>query len=527
MNEIIADVLVIGGGMAAGWAAISAAKTGARVVIADKGFMGTSGVTAPAGPNHWWVPPEPELRKAAVERRLESAFGLADPVWMERIIDITWRSIPEIAPWYPFSSDGKGGTFRSGLRGPEYLRALRQYATKLGVTILDQYPVLELLARQDGSIGGVAGYDRLNDRPWNARTGAVILATGGCAFRSGLLGSHNNTGDGYLMGVEAGAELSGMEFCVSYSISPAWLSTRTLPYTGARYFNSEGQLLSIPGWDKPRDYLCKLADAFRAGPVYADLHEAPAGLPAVVREIQPATVAAFERRGLDMFQDRFEVKLFGEGTIRGVGGLRIVNNVCATSVPGLFAAGDAATREHIAGATSGGGAQNAAWALSSGVLSGTGAAHEAKRRRKTLDWNEKLKPLGRAGLRPSGTVKAVDRKAAIQTAQIETLDLDKALWRNETRLKSSASLLDKVWSEIQASLHGEKLETVSARETAAIVATARWCNASAQVRKESRGMHVREDYPQQNPEYQSRIITGGLNRITPYLEKLRTPKAAS
>lgn len=233
MNEITADVLIVGGGMAAGWAAISAAKTGARVIIADKGFMGTSGVTAPAGPNHWWMPPEPELRKAAIERRLESAFGLADPVWMERIIDIKWRSIPEIAPWYPFSGDGKGDTFRSGLRGPEYLRALRQYATELGVTILDQHPVLELLARQDGSIGGVAGYDRLNDRPWNARTGAVILATGGCAFRSGLLGSHNNTGDGYLMGVEAGAELSGMEFCVSYSISPAWLSTHPALYGSA------------------------------------------------------------------------------------------------------------------------------------------------------------------------------------------------------------------------------------------------------------------------------------------------------
>ena len=95
MSEIVADVLVIGGGMAAGWAAISAAKAGASVVIVDKGYMGTSGVTAPAGPNHWWVPPEPEQRKSAVARRLETAFGLADPVWMERVLDVTWRSSPE------------------------------------------------------------------------------------------------------------------------------------------------------------------------------------------------------------------------------------------------------------------------------------------------------------------------------------------------------------------------------------------------------------------------------------------------
>ena len=518
MNEIIADVLIIGGGMAAGWAAISAAKTGASVVIVDKGFMGTSGVTAPAGPNHWWVPPEPELRRSAVARRLKSAFGLADSAWMERIIDVTWQSIPEIAPWYPFSGDGKGGIFRSGLRGPEYLRALRQYATKLNVRILDHHPVLELLARQDGSVGGVAGYARLEGRPWRARAGAVILATGGCAFRSGLLGSHNNTGDGYLMGVEAGAELSGMEFCISYSISPAWLSTRTLPYTGARYFDAEGKLLEIPGWDKPREYLCKLADAFRSGPVYADLHEAPPELSAVIREIQPATVAAFERCGLDMFQDRFEVKLFGEGTIRGVGGLRIVDNSCATSVPGLFAAGDAATREHIAGATSGGGAQNAAWALSSGVLSGAGAALEARKRKNLSAHSGTLKPLGGAGLRPTGTVRSVDGNAAVQTAQEEILDLDKALWRNEKKMTLSACQLDAVWTDIQTGLRGEGLGAVSTREVAAMIATARWCNAAALARKESRGMHVREDHPVQRPEYQRRMITGGLDQVITRLE---------
>lgn len=159
MIEIEADVLIVGGSMAAGWAAVTAAKTGASVVVVDKGFMGTSGVTAPAGPNHWWVPPNAALRQAAVRRRLETAFGLADPQWMERIIGVTWRSIPELDPYYPFSGDGRGGVFRSGLLGPEYRRALRRYATDLGVR--DHHPVLELLARPDGSIGGAAGYDRL------------------------------------------------------------------------------------------------------------------------------------------------------------------------------------------------------------------------------------------------------------------------------------------------------------------------------------------------------------------------------
>ncbi|WP_336962583.1 FAD-dependent oxidoreductase [Sphingobium aquiterrae] len=53
--ELTADVLIGGGGMAACWAGITAARAGAQVVLVDKGFVGTSGVTATGGPNHWWV----------------------------------------------------------------------------------------------------------------------------------------------------------------------------------------------------------------------------------------------------------------------------------------------------------------------------------------------------------------------------------------------------------------------------------------------------------------------------------------
>ncbi len=70
------DALVIGGGMAAAWAAIGAARAGAAVVLVDKGFVRTSGVTATGGPNHWWVPPDPAERAAVVERRYAMSLGL-------------------------------------------------------------------------------------------------------------------------------------------------------------------------------------------------------------------------------------------------------------------------------------------------------------------------------------------------------------------------------------------------------------------------------------------------------------------
>jgi hypothetical protein len=36
-------------------------------VLVDKGFVGTSGVTATGGPNHWWVPnaARQEIKKIA------------------------------------------------------------------------------------------------------------------------------------------------------------------------------------------------------------------------------------------------------------------------------------------------------------------------------------------------------------------------------------------------------------------------------------------------------------------------------
>ena len=90
--QIEADVLVVGGGMAACWAAISAAKAGARVVLVDKGYVGTSGVTATGGPGHWWVSPEGTARTEAIEKHWIAGCGLADRGWMERIIDTTWRT---------------------------------------------------------------------------------------------------------------------------------------------------------------------------------------------------------------------------------------------------------------------------------------------------------------------------------------------------------------------------------------------------------------------------------------------------
>src|SRR5258707_726092 len=86
------DVLVIGGGPAGTWAAISAAARGAKVVLADKGFCGTSGATAPAGTAVWHVPPDAPSRDAAKASRFDLGGQLAENIWMDRVLEPTWRN---------------------------------------------------------------------------------------------------------------------------------------------------------------------------------------------------------------------------------------------------------------------------------------------------------------------------------------------------------------------------------------------------------------------------------------------------
>jgi succinate dehydrogenase/fumarate reductase flavoprotein subunit len=513
-RELSTDVLVVGGGLAGGWAATAAARAGASVILVDKGYFGTSGVTATAGPGHWWVPPDPAQRKAAIEERLARAFGLADPEWMERILEMTWRTLPTLSPYYAFPKDHKGETYYRGLRGPEYLRALRQQAEASGVHILDQSPALQLLLHRDGSVAGATGVERQvgSGRPWLVRAAAVILATGGCAFRSRLLGSHTNTGDGYLMGVEAGAKLSGMEFSNYHTVAPAHTSqTRSASFAFADFFDARGEQLPTAG--RP-DYTRVLAKALLQGPVYATLARTPRDLQEAVPHIQPALALTFRRQGIDPYTQRFEVTLHGEGTVRGVGGLRVADEACQTDVVGLFAAGDAASRELIAGATSGGGNQNSAWALSSGLWSGKAAADRARQTGRRA--SDAARPVGGAGLRPAKAAKTgaeLDSNALVQAVKDELLPYDKVMFRHGDRLRQSLSRLNQAWTEVRDHLHGEGSAAVQARETAALVASARWSYVAASVRTESRGMHQREDRPETDSRLERRLLVGGFDRL--------------
>jgi succinate dehydrogenase/fumarate reductase flavoprotein subunit len=504
------DVLILGGGPAGTWAALAALQAGASVVLADKGYCGASGATAAAGVGVWYVPPDPEERETARASREELGGFLSDRRWMDRVLDETYASVNALGDWgYPFPIDDRGQPVRRSLQGPEYMRLMRKRVKAEGGRILDHSPALELLVDADGAAAGAVGVGRRDGQRWAVHAGAVVVATGGCAFLSGALGCNVLTGDGGLMAAEAGADFSGMEFSNAYGISPLFASvTKTLFYNWATFTHQDGRVVEGAGSSRGRSVLAR---TLLAEPVFAQLDKASADQRVWMRTAQPNFFLPFDRAGIDPFEQRFEVTLRLEGTVRGTGGIRVVDDACGTSVAGLFAAGDAATRERICGAFTGGGSHNAAWAISSGRFAGRGAADFSRRIGATRD--RATRGVGGIALRPNRPSHAIDAGAVIAAVQGEVKPYDKNLFRSDRKLAASSVVLEDLWRELDGRVDGGGRELIRAREAAAMTATARWMYASARQRTETRGMHKHEDFVGLDRTQQRCVLSGGLDTV--------------
>ncbi|MEH1841299.1 MAG: FAD-binding protein [Nostoc sp.] len=507
--DLEVDVLVIGGGPAGTWAAWSAASNGAKAILVDKGYCGTTGCAAASGNGVWYVPPDPEARETAKASRESLGGFLADRNWMDRVLNQTYINVNQLAEWgYPFPTDDEGKPYRRSLQGPEYMRLMRRQIQRAGVKILDNSPALELLVDDDGAVAGATGVNRQTGEKWIVRSQSTIIATGGCAFLSKALGCNVLTGDGYLMAAEAGAEMSGMEFSNAYGISPAFSSvTKTLFYNWATFTYEDGTV--IPGASSHRRSI--IAQTLLQQPVYAIIDKAAESMRPSMRLAQPNFFLPFDRAGIDPFTQRFPVTLRLEGTVRGTGGIRIVDETCASSVRGLYAAGDAATRELICGGFTGGGSHNAAWAISSGYWSGKSAA-EYSRTLREYKTQGQVRGVGEVGLQ-SGSDRSLATDEVIQAVQAEVFPYEKNYFRTEKGLTESLSKLNHLWQELRSSQVTSGKELIRGREAAAMVATARWMYSSAIERKETRGMHKHQDYPEQDANQQHHLISGGLNRV--------------
>ena len=226
-NVLSTDVLVVGGSIAALAAANKAVDQGVNVLVADKSTAGFSGQVPLAGGYFQCVPPDKVAARFKVVT--ENSEYLNDQEFTEAFIKATYPAIEEMASWTPFYQsfpkklDGTlrlrepmGTSVANPRRDLEYPMLLSRVLQK-GGKVLNKVYIVDLL-KQDGRIVGAVGFHYQTGDFYVINSKTVILACGGCMYKSRPLW-HVNCGEGVAMAYNAGAEMRNAEFANMFTLS--------------------------------------------------------------------------------------------------------------------------------------------------------------------------------------------------------------------------------------------------------------------------------------------------------------------
>jgi succinate dehydrogenase / fumarate reductase, flavoprotein subunit len=559
------DVLVIGAGGAGLRAAIEASAHGARVGLVCKSLLGKAhtvmaeGGVAAALANvderdgwkvHFadtmrggqylnnWRMAELHAREAPERvRELEAWGALFDRTQDGRILQRNFggHRYPRLA----HVGD------RTGL---EMIRVLQDHGVHQGIDVHMEVTVIRLL--KDGDrVSGVLAYERERGRFRIFAARAVVLATGGIgrAFKI-TSNSWEYTGDGHSLAYEAGADLIDMEFVQFHPTGMVWppsvrgiLVTEGVRGEGGILLNSEGRRFmfdDIPplyrdqtaetpdeGWRytqgdrsarRPpelltRDHVarCIVREVREGrgsphGGVFLDIAWIKERLPKAedhIRRKLPSMYHQFKQLAeIDITQTPMEV---GPTTHYSMGGIRVDAETQMSTVPGLFAAGECAAGLHGANRLGGNslsdllvfgkraGEYAARFALANG-----GSSIDAEEADRAARWA--LEPFSRNGSSPNGAFQvaaelqdAMQDLAGIVRREEELAQAREVVSALRERARTVAVTGNREYNPgWHTALDLDNLLTVS---EAVILA--------GRARKESRGAHFRDDYPEKDPEF--------------------------
>ena len=215
------DIFVIGGGIAGCFAAIRASELGAKVILADKGYVSSSGQTPYAGSLMVFDPRRHNRAEWLLQFRSRGDY-LANLDWTNLMLDRSLECFQDLLSYGVKFFQNEDGSCFEACMGDEASRAvlpleyslapaLRQKVLNCGVTILDRHMVVELI-KQSGRVVGAVGF-RVNEAaPFVVESKAVIISAGAAAFKPPSWPVSNLTGDGDVMALRVGAAITGKEF---------------------------------------------------------------------------------------------------------------------------------------------------------------------------------------------------------------------------------------------------------------------------------------------------------------------------
>jgi succinate dehydrogenase/fumarate reductase flavoprotein subunit len=372
------------------------------------------------------------------------------------------------------------------------------------------------------------------------RSPAVILATGGAGELYSFTTnrpqkiSGNARGTGYALALQAGARLVDMEMTQFYPATPVWppaiwgihcgIIEIFVTQAGAKILNAQGKdFLEYP---LVRDRTArriyqeiKAGLGTPAGGVLVDITKSNLPIEQYTKLIKDWVPAykQYTNLGIDTTKGPFEA---APALHFQIGGVRI-NEQAETSLRGLYAAGEVSANTHGANRLAGGAVPELlVFANRAGKNAARRAAGEQARETDQAQVNREMEKVA-GWLRP--------KKDRVPLHEIRD-KLGRSMYENVGILRSADGMtkgleeieeLAREISRIQVSDSKTfNLGLVDAKEIELMIDTARAIATSALIRKESRGAHYREDYPETDYENWTKhvVLEKKDDRLNPTLE---------
>ena len=351
-----------------------------------------------------------------------------------------------------------------------FAESLRKQALKSGVNIIDRIMITDLL-KQDGRIVGALGIPMDKYEILTFKSKATVLCSGAAGFKPPGWPIHALTADGDAMAYRAGAEITGKEFADTHPTDaeyPAFhgFSKRIIegPPTGM-LFNAEGN------------------EIMGKGTLFLDLEfEAHAGR-------APVTMDTPEGK---------RVRIGGGASgmsVHKAEGIWPADTDCSSSIPGLYAAGDALGTMQM-GAVYGTKGTALGGASVTGARAGTSAAEYSKEADKPEIVEEELARLKEIIRIPVERKGGFSPRWVTQLLQNNMFPYYIMFIKKEDRMNAVLTLVEFMRDHLAPKLTAkDPHELRLALETKNMILNAEMRLRASLFRTESRGCHYREDYP--------------------------------
>jgi succinate dehydrogenase / fumarate reductase, flavoprotein subunit len=552
------DVVIIGAGGAGLRAAVEASAQGARTALVCKSLLGKAhtvmaegGIAAAMGnvypEDNWKVHFRDTMRggKLLNNWRMAQIHAQESP---DRVLELEeWgalfdRTHDGLILQRDFGGHRYARLAHVGDRtGLEMIRTLQQHAVHKGIDVYMECNLQRLLT-DGGKISGAFGYWRETGKFIVFKCKAVVLATGGGGKAWKVTSnSWEYTGDGITMAMDVGADLMDMEFMQFHPTGMVWppsvrgiLVTEGVRGDGGTLKNTKNERFMfnyIPeffraetadtekeadAWyeDKrnnrrtpdllPRDEVARAINsevkAGRGTPhggVFLDIaSRRPADY---IQRRLPSMYHQFkELADVDITKEPMEV---GPTCHYSMGGVRVDADSTATTVPGLFAAGEVAAGLHGANRLGGNSLSDL---LVFGRRAGLYAAEYAKANRAVNVDAGQIDLYARELLSPFES-KGNENPYSVHADLQDCMQNLVGIIRTESELKKALDVIGRLKERARnLKVEGNRQYNSGwhlALDLHSLLSFAEAATIAAIERKESRGGHTRDDYPNTDPKF--------------------------